>query len=154
MFEECHTPLKCIPAFPAYVIPYYRLDFKMHMCQTELENDKQFMWFLSSLSYYHKMIVLRRKEFRSILTELKGSRALTALRWLAKLRMTCNQKTSGVFGNRSSKYWLHEENSVLLSTRELLILILVNHLIHGNIILEKEKCLITEIRIYHITTSK
>lgn len=88
MSEECHTPLKCIPALAACVIPYYILDFKMHTCQTELENDKWFMRFLSSLSYYHKMIVLRRKEFRSILTELKGSRALTALRCLAKLRMT------------------------------------------------------------------
>lgn len=66
----------------------------------------------SSLSYYLEMIVLRRKEFRSIPTELKGSRALTTLRCFTKLRMTCNQKTSGVFGNRSSKYRLHEENSV------------------------------------------
>lgn len=148
MSEECHTPLMCIPAFPAYVIPYYRLYFKVHTCQMELENDKWFMHFLSSLSYCHKMIVLRRKEFGRILTEVKGSEALVALRCLAKLRMTCNQKTSGVFGNRSSKYRLHEEDSVLLSTRELLLLKLVS-LVHGNIILEKEKCLITEIRMYH-----
>lgn len=154
MSEEHHTPLKCISAFAAYVIPYYRLDFKMHVCQTELDNDKWFMRFLSTLSYFHKMITLRRKEFWSILTELKGSRALTALTCLAKLRMTCNQKTSGVFGNRSNKYRFHEENSVLLSSRELLLLILVNHLIHGNIILEKEKCLITEIRIYYTSMSK
>lgn len=66
----------------------------------------------SSLSYYLEMIALRRKEFRSVPKELKGRRALTTLRCLAKLRMTCNQKTSDVFGKRSSKYRLHEENSV------------------------------------------
>lgn len=58
----------------------------------------------SSLSYYLEMIALRRKEFRSVPTELNGSRALITLRCLAKLRVTCNQKTSGVFGSRSSKY--------------------------------------------------
>lgn len=81
MLEKCHTPLKCIPGFAAYIIPYYRFDFKLHMCQTELENDKWFMRFLSSLSYYDEMIVLRRKEFRSILAELKGSRALHLGAW-------------------------------------------------------------------------
>lgn len=58
-----------------------------------------------------------------------------------------NQKTSGVLGNTNSKYCLHEENSILLLTTELLLLKLVNHLINGNIILTKY--LITEIRLYH-----
>jgi len=106
------------------------------------------------LSYYHKMIALRSREFRNILTEPKSSRALTAPRCLAKLGMTCNQKTICVFGSRSRKYRLHEVDSVLLLTRELLLFMLVNHLVHGNIILEKQKCLITEIRMYHTSTCK
>lgn len=153
MSGKCHTPLKYISAFAAYVITYYRSDFKMHVCQTELDNDKWFMQFLSSLSYFHKMITLRRKEFWSISTQLKSRRALTALTCLANLGWHVIRTPQVCLGTEATNID-SMRRTLYYCRRELLLLILVNHLIHENIILEREKCLITEIRIYHTSMSK